>query len=204
MQRMPDLTLLTPVVPYPPRSGGTAHILRTTEQLARHAHNVRGAARVGRVGHDRREHGEVRHERRSKRLSILSGCAQAIRDSAHMVPQYALKYLGRHGPVGDQYKDQNGVVSSVYQDDIILDVLPPQGRVIIVPAGGARKLASAGVTLQLSASDDVSGVAEMRVSSQSSFYGASWQPYATSLGDGQQQERVCPVPRLCRECVADL
>ncbi|HEU5098366.1 MAG TPA: hypothetical protein VFU22_05075, partial [Roseiflexaceae bacterium] len=32
---MTNLTLLTPVVPYPPRSGGTAHILRMAEQLAR-------------------------------------------------------------------------------------------------------------------------------------------------------------------------
>lgn len=35
--------------------------------------------------------------------------------------------------------------------------------------------------LQLSASDDVSGVAEMRVSNQPNFDGASWQTYATSL-----------------------
>jgi polysaccharide biosynthesis protein PslH len=35
-----DLTLLTPVVPYPPRSGGTAHIMRVAQQLAR-AYRVR-------------------------------------------------------------------------------------------------------------------------------------------------------------------
>ncbi len=80
-----------------------------------------------------------------------------------------------------KYKDQNGVVSSTYQDDIILDVLPPQGRVSIVPADGARSLASAGVTLQLSASDDVSGVAGMRVSNQPNVEAASWQTYVTSL-----------------------
>jgi polysaccharide biosynthesis protein PslH len=32
---MPQLTMLTPVVPYPPRSGGTAHIVQITRQLAR-------------------------------------------------------------------------------------------------------------------------------------------------------------------------
>jgi glycosyltransferase involved in cell wall biosynthesis len=35
---MPDLTILSPVVPYPPRSGGTAHILQTMQQLARAYH----------------------------------------------------------------------------------------------------------------------------------------------------------------------
>jgi len=33
---MPQLTMLTPVVPYPPRSGGTAHIVQITRQLARY------------------------------------------------------------------------------------------------------------------------------------------------------------------------
>jgi len=33
---MPQLTMLTPVVPYPPRSGGTAHIVQITQQLARY------------------------------------------------------------------------------------------------------------------------------------------------------------------------
>jgi glycosyltransferase involved in cell wall biosynthesis len=32
---MTDLTILTPIVPYPPRSGGTAHMLQITRQLAR-------------------------------------------------------------------------------------------------------------------------------------------------------------------------
>jgi polysaccharide biosynthesis protein PslH len=32
---MPHLTILTPIVPYPPRSGGTAHIVQITRQLAR-------------------------------------------------------------------------------------------------------------------------------------------------------------------------
>ena len=32
---MSHLTILTPVVPYPPRSGGTAHIVQITRQLAR-------------------------------------------------------------------------------------------------------------------------------------------------------------------------
>src|SRR5206468_4073726 len=62
-----------------------------------------------------------------------------------------------------------------------LDVLPPQGRVSILTTKGAHSLASTGVTLQLSASDDVSGVAGMRVSNQPNFDGASWQTYATSL-----------------------
>ena len=43
---MSHLTLLTPVVPYPPRSGGTAHIMRVTRQLAR-AYRVRLYALAG-------------------------------------------------------------------------------------------------------------------------------------------------------------
>jgi polysaccharide biosynthesis protein PslH len=35
---MRQLTILSPVVPYPPRSGGTAHIVQITRQLARYYH----------------------------------------------------------------------------------------------------------------------------------------------------------------------
>ncbi|HEU5098367.1 MAG TPA: VCBS repeat-containing protein [Roseiflexaceae bacterium] len=98
---------------------------------------------------------------------------------AWQISQYGTYVLPRI--VYLRYKDQNGIVSGVYQDDIILDVLPPLGRVRILPSGGTQSLASAGVMLQLSASDDVSGVAGMRLSNQPGFEGVSWQPYATSL-----------------------
>jgi glycosyltransferase involved in cell wall biosynthesis len=43
---MSHLTILTPVAPYPPRSGGTAHITRVTRQLSR-AYRVRLCALAG-------------------------------------------------------------------------------------------------------------------------------------------------------------
>jgi hypothetical protein len=79
-----------------------------------------------------------------------------------------------------RFKDQNGLVSSTYQDDIILDVLPPQGQVSIEPLNNKHAVTGAGVTVLLSASDDVSGVAGMRLSNRPDFAGAAWEPYATT------------------------
>jgi hypothetical protein len=77
-----------------------------------------------------------------------------------------------------RYKDLDGNVSSNYQDDIILDVTPPTGTVSIIGATGLQAMAST-VTLNLSATDDVSGVGQMLISNQPDFAGASWEAYAT-------------------------
>jgi hypothetical protein len=95
------------------------------------------------------------------------------------ISQYGTYVLPR--VVYIRYKDQNGMVSSTYQDDIILDVLPPRGRVNIMNVNGVRTSAGSRVTIQLSADDDVSGIGGMRVSNQMNLDGASWQPYATTL-----------------------
>jgi hypothetical protein len=78
-----------------------------------------------------------------------------------------------------RYKDPNGVISSHYQDDIILDVTPPTGSVSIGSTNGPRVAASS-VTLVLNATDDVSGVGSMMISNNASFSEAVWEPYATS------------------------
>jgi hypothetical protein len=78
-----------------------------------------------------------------------------------------------------RYKDQSGEVSSIYQDDIVLDLQPPRGHVEIAVA---QILAGDDVLLHLEADDDVSGVGEMLVSNQASFVGTSWQPFAPQLG----------------------
>ena len=78
-----------------------------------------------------------------------------------------------------RYKDLGGNVSSNYQDDIILDVTPPEGTVSIIGAAGLQAMAST-VTLELSATDDLSGVGQMLISNQPDFAGATWESYATS------------------------
>jgi len=78
-----------------------------------------------------------------------------------------------------RYKDLGGNVSSNYQDDIILDVTPPEGTVSIISAAGLQAMTST-VTLKLSATDDVSGVGQMLISNQPDFSGAIWESYATS------------------------
>lgn len=78
-----------------------------------------------------------------------------------------------------RYKDKDGKTSSTFQDDIILDVTPPTGSVTIANLTGISA-ANASVTLIVSASDDVSGIAGMRISNRSDFLEADWQRYQTS------------------------
>lgn len=78
-----------------------------------------------------------------------------------------------------RFKDKNGNVSSTFQDDVILDVTPPSGSVTVIPATNASSR-KASVTLILNANDDVSGVSDMLLSSQSDFADASWQNFQNS------------------------
>jgi hypothetical protein len=131
---------------------------------------------------------------------------------AWMVTQYGTYVIPR--TVYVRFKDVAGNVSTIVQDDIILDVTPPQGSVqILVPARHAAGLGSpptrtprvtrstaltyrtfipsaaynpsfhgaVSVTLLLAASDDVSGVGGMIVSSNPSFTGSYWQPFGAQM-----------------------
>ena len=92
-----------------------------------------------------------------------------------------------------KFKDVAGSISSLYQDDIILDVNAPLGGVQIEEGGSGLATAfglTAGpssswtftVTLHLWASDDVSGVEDMLISNDPEFEGAAWEPFASSKG----------------------
>ncbi len=115
------------------------------------------------------------------------------------------KYFVSPRVVYIRYKNADGSISSSYQDDIILDVNPPLGDVRIVALTANRiiisepdrgypvKLPNVGykiflpviqnplqgtlVKLELTASDDVSGVGQMLISNNADFSGASWEPY---------------------------
>jgi hypothetical protein len=76
-----------------------------------------------------------------------------------------------------QFRDAAGNASGSVTDTIGLDAAAPTGTVTI--AGGASWTSSTSVTLGLSASDDASGVADMRFSPDGSSWG-SWESYAAS------------------------
>ena len=76
-----------------------------------------------------------------------------------------------------QFKDSAGLISSTYSDTIILDTTTPNGSITI--AEGAAYTNSTSVTLTLSASDDTSGVANMRFSSDNIAW-TPWESYSTS------------------------
>lgn len=116
-----------------------------------------------------------------------------------------------------RYRDTQGTVSGVFQDDIILDVTAPSGSVEILPIGNLQQqrqqpaigpaaqgvrptqnssaestvylplvstqqtncpaVGTANVTVNLTAQDDVSGVADMLISNSAGFACAVWQPF---------------------------
>lgn len=74
------------------------------------------------------------------------------------------------------FRDAEGIVYGAYMDDIIYDPVPPEGSVTLLGGdeGGV-------VALYLFATDDNSGVAEMRIGDDTSFAAAEWQPYSQFL-----------------------
>ena len=76
-----------------------------------------------------------------------------------------------------QYRDGAGNVSNTVSDTIVIETGPPTGSVVV--AGGAAWTTVRGVALTLSATDEVSGVRDMRFSDDGSAWSA-WQSYGTS------------------------
>ena len=68
-----------------------------------------------------------------------------------------------------RFRDADGSVSSLYLDDIILDMEAPHGH---------GSVDDQGAFLELTATDDLSGVAGMRISAQPNFGGTSWEPFS--------------------------
>jgi len=86
-----------------------------------------------------------------------------------------------------QIKDVAGLVSITYSDTIVLDTTSPSGSITI--NDGAAYTTTTTVTLTLSATDETSGIAEMRFSNDNVTW-SDWEPYTTSkswtllTGDG--------------------
>ncbi|MGE3912476.1 MAG: Kelch repeat-containing protein [Chloroflexota bacterium] len=98
---------------------------------------------------------------------------------AWQITQYGAAVVPR--TVYVRFKNTAGTVSSVYRDDIILDMSAPTGSVAVPGTGAAseRGAASPSRTIQLTAVDDVSSPSRMqvRLSNRSDFAGALWRPY---------------------------
>jgi hypothetical protein len=75
-----------------------------------------------------------------------------------------------------RFRDVFGAVSNTFQDDIIYDPIPPNGRVAIDSFIGDN------VQVHLTADDpdNLSGIAAMRVSLSDTFDQTNWEPYATN------------------------
>jgi sugar lactone lactonase YvrE len=68
-----------------------------------------------------------------------------------------------------RFRDTDGTVSSLYLDDIILDTNAPHGHVDVEDQS---------MLLELTATDDLSGIDGMRVSAQPDFADAGWEPFS--------------------------
>lgn len=76
-----------------------------------------------------------------------------------------------------QVKDNAGLVSSTYSDTIVLDTIPPTGSITINE--GAAYTNATTVTLSLSATDQLSGIAEICLSNDNITW-TNWESYAAS------------------------
>jgi len=78
------------------------------------------------------------------------------------------------------FKDMQGEVYGPYQDNIVYDPVGPQGSVRIVDNIPTGLSPTAPVTLSLEASDDNSGVAQMRLG-EDTLENTAWQPFANTI-----------------------
>jgi len=76
-----------------------------------------------------------------------------------------------------QIRDNAGLVSETYSDSIILDTTSPAGSIAI--NGGASYTSTNTVTLDLSATDATSGIAEVRFSNDNTTW-TPWEAYTAS------------------------
>jgi hypothetical protein len=77
------------------------------------------------------------------------------------------------------YQDDGGADYGPYQDDIIYDPVAPQGSVRVQGNASVHRATSV-VTLSLEASDDNSGVAQMRLG-EGLLTDVAWQPYTDTV-----------------------
>ncbi len=96
---------------------------------------------------------------------------------AWTLTQYANYVLTR--VVYVRFMDGGGNVLGACQDDIVLDVNSPTGQVRIAGMAGQPPQGTA-VTLNLSAFDDGSGVAQMQISDTTNFTGVGWESFSTT------------------------
>jgi CSLREA domain-containing protein len=83
-----------------------------------------------------------------------------------------------------RFKDAAGAVTTIYQDDIILDVNAPSLTVGLGgPPAGQGQPRSPTWTVQITADDDAAQASQiqMRLSNRADFAGAIWQPYTGSV-----------------------
>lgn len=89
-----------------------------------------------------------------------------------------------------QYIDYNTNLSEVFSTNIYLDTQPPQGSVSVVDMPVYTN--STDIPLNILASDNLSGVSQMRISEDSNFKNSLWIPFSSSYnftlsqGDGQK------------------
>jgi murein DD-endopeptidase MepM/ murein hydrolase activator NlpD len=72
------------------------------------------------------------------------------------------------------FRDAEGIVYGAYMDDIIYDPIPPEGSIALFEWEDSA-------LLYLFATDDNSGVAEMRISEDPTFANVEWQEYEQFL-----------------------
>jgi len=91
-----------------------------------------------------------------------------------------------------QIRNTLGLVSSTYSDTIVLDNDPPTGSIII--NGGAASTTQYSVTLDLTASDPISGVYQVRYSNDGVWNTESWENFSSTkawtLSSGEGSKTV--------------